>query len=51
LSFQNFKFSGNILTKINGYKISKTSPALATLQKESLLTPKGIQSKKPLVYW
>jgi hypothetical protein len=49
LSFQNFKFSGNILTKINGYKISKNSPGFATLQKESLWTLEGIQCKKPLV--
>jgi hypothetical protein len=49
LSFKNFKFSGKISKKINGYKISKNSPAFATLQKDSLWTLEGIQSKKPLV--
>jgi hypothetical protein len=46
LIFQNFKFSGKISKKIIGYKISKNSPASATLQNESLWTLEGIQSKK-----
>jgi exonuclease III len=45
LSFQNFKISGKNFKKINGYKISKNSAAFATLQKESLWTLEGIQSK------
>jgi hypothetical protein len=49
LSFNNFKFSGKISKKINGYKISKNSPAFATLQKDSLWTLEGIQSKKSIV--
>jgi hypothetical protein len=48
LSFQNFKFSGKNSKKINDYKISKNSPASVTLQKETLWTLEGIQSKKPL---
>jgi hypothetical protein len=36
LSFQNFKISGKNSKKINGYKISKNSPAFAILQKLSI---------------
>jgi hypothetical protein len=49
LSFQNFKFSGKNSKKINGYKISKNSPAFSTLQKVSIWTLERIQSKKPIV--
>jgi hypothetical protein len=48
LSFQKFKVYPKNSKKINSYKINKKSPAFATLQKESLWTLEGIQSKKPL---
>jgi hypothetical protein len=48
-NFENLKFSGKKSKNLNSYKIKEKSQCLATLQKESLWTLEGFQSKKPLV--